>query len=78
MGEHCVRSGAIFFVTAITRWRDAPSAMRRRGRASWLKSRHGASAISSHPPAGPAEAEIAVARFQGKRVAQVTKKLIAA
>lgn len=39
---------------------------------------YGASVISSHPPAGPTDAEIAVARFQGKRVAQVTKKLIAA
>jgi NAD(P)H dehydrogenase (quinone) len=39
---------------------------------------YGASVISSHPPAGPTEAEIAVARFQGKRVAQVAKKLIAA
>jgi NAD(P)H dehydrogenase (quinone) len=39
---------------------------------------YGASVISGHPPAGPSEAEIAVARFQGKRVAQVAKKLIAA
>jgi NAD(P)H dehydrogenase (quinone) len=39
---------------------------------------YGASVISSHPPAGPTEAEIAVARFQGKRVAQVAKKLAAA
>ena len=39
---------------------------------------YGASVISSHPPAGPTEAEIAVARFQGKRVTQVAKKLIAA
>lgn len=39
---------------------------------------YGASVISSHPPAGPTEAEIAVARFQGKRVAQVAKKLSAA
>jgi NAD(P)H dehydrogenase (quinone) len=39
---------------------------------------YGASVISSHPPAGPTDAEIAVARFQGKRVAQVAKKLIAA
>ncbi len=29
---------------------------------------YGAGVISSHPPAGPTEAEIAVARFQGKRV----------
>ena len=39
---------------------------------------YGASVISGHPPSGPTEAEIAVARFQGKRVAQVAKKLIAA
>jgi NAD(P)H dehydrogenase (quinone) len=39
---------------------------------------YGASVISSHPPSGPSEAELAVARFQGKRVAQVAKKLIAA
>jgi NAD(P)H dehydrogenase (quinone) len=38
---------------------------------------YGASMISGHPPAGPSEAELAVARFQGKRVAQVAKKLIA-
>ena len=38
---------------------------------------YGASVISGHPPSGPTEAEIAVARFQGKRVAQVAKKLIA-
>jgi NAD(P)H dehydrogenase (quinone) len=38
---------------------------------------YGASVISSHPPAGPTDAEIAVARFQGKRVAQVAKKLAA-
>jgi NAD(P)H dehydrogenase (quinone) len=38
---------------------------------------YGASVISGHPPAGPSEAELAVARFQGKRVAQVAKKLIA-
>jgi NAD(P)H dehydrogenase (quinone) len=39
---------------------------------------YGASVISGHPPAGPSEAEIAVARFQGKRVAQVAAKLMAA
>lgn len=39
---------------------------------------YGASVISGNPPVGPTEAELAVARFQGKRVAQVTKKLIAA
>jgi NAD(P)H dehydrogenase (quinone) len=38
---------------------------------------YGASVISGNPPAGPSETELAVARFQGKRVAQVTKKLIA-
>jgi len=38
---------------------------------------YGASVVSGHPPAGPSEAEIAVARFQGKRVAQVAKKLLA-
>jgi NAD(P)H dehydrogenase (quinone) len=38
---------------------------------------YGASVISGNPPAGPSEAELAVARFQGKRVAQVAKKLIA-
>ncbi|MES2472812.1 MAG: NAD(P)H:quinone oxidoreductase [Pseudomonadota bacterium] len=38
---------------------------------------YGASVISGHPPVGPSEAEIAVARFQGKRVAQVAKKLMA-
>jgi NAD(P)H dehydrogenase (quinone) len=36
---------------------------------------YGASVVSGHPPAGPSEAELAVARFQGKRVAQVAKKL---
>jgi NAD(P)H dehydrogenase (quinone) len=38
---------------------------------------YGASVISGNPPAGPSEAELAVARFQGKRVTQVAKKLIA-
>jgi NAD(P)H dehydrogenase (quinone) len=38
---------------------------------------YGASVISGNPPAGPTETELAVARFQGKRVAQVAKKLIA-
>lgn len=38
---------------------------------------YGASVVSGHPPSGPSEAELAVARFQGKRVAQVAKKLIA-
>ena len=39
---------------------------------------YGASVVSGNPPSGPTEAELAVARFQGKRVAQVAKKLIAA
>jgi NAD(P)H dehydrogenase (quinone) len=38
---------------------------------------YGASVVSGNPPAGPTETELAVARFQGKRVAQVAKKLIA-
>ena len=38
---------------------------------------YGASVISGNPPTGPSEAELAVARFQGKRVVQVAKKLIA-
>ncbi len=37
---------------------------------------YGASVISGNPPAGPSEAELAVGRFQGKRVAQVAKKLV--
>jgi len=36
---------------------------------------YGASVVSGHPPAGPSEAELAVARFQGRRVTQVAKKL---
>jgi len=36
---------------------------------------YGASVVSGHPPAGPTEAELAVARFQGRRVTQVAKKL---
>jgi NAD(P)H dehydrogenase (quinone) len=39
---------------------------------------YGATVVSGNPPAGPTEAELAVARFQGKRVAQFAKKLIAA
>lgn len=39
---------------------------------------YGASVVSGHPPAGPSEAEIAVARFQGRRVTQVAAKLMAA
>ena len=38
---------------------------------------YGASVVSGHPPSGPTEAEVAVAKFQGKRVTQVAKKLIA-
>jgi NAD(P)H dehydrogenase (quinone) len=38
---------------------------------------YGASVVSGNPPSGPTEAELAVARFQGKRVTQVAKKLIA-
>ena len=38
---------------------------------------YGASVISGNPPSGPTEAELAVGRFQGKRVTQVAKKLIA-
>jgi len=36
---------------------------------------YGATVVSGNPPAGPTEAELAVARFQGKRVAQYAKKL---
>jgi NAD(P)H dehydrogenase (quinone) len=39
---------------------------------------YGATVVSGNPPAGPTEAELAVARFQGKRVTQIAKKLIAA
>jgi NAD(P)H dehydrogenase (quinone) len=38
---------------------------------------YGASVVSGNPPAGPNETELAMARFQGKRVTQVAKKLIA-
>jgi len=38
---------------------------------------YGASVVSGNPPSGPSEAELAVARYQGKRVVQVAKKLIA-
>lgn len=38
---------------------------------------YGASVVSGNPPSGPNQTELAVARFQGKRVAQVAKKLIA-
>jgi NAD(P)H dehydrogenase (quinone) len=36
---------------------------------------YGASVVSGNPPAGPSEAELAVGRFQGQRVAQVAQKL---
>jgi len=36
---------------------------------------YGASVVSGNPPAGPSEAELAVGRFQGKRVAQVARRL---
>lgn len=39
---------------------------------------YGASVVSGNPPSGPSEAELAVARFQGKRVTQIAKKLIVA
>jgi NAD(P)H dehydrogenase (quinone) len=39
---------------------------------------YGASVISGNPPSGPSETELAVARFQGKRVAQVANKLACA
>jgi NAD(P)H dehydrogenase (quinone) len=38
---------------------------------------YGASVVSGNPPAGPSDAELAMARFQGKRVTQVAKKLTA-
>jgi NAD(P)H dehydrogenase (quinone) len=37
---------------------------------------YGATVVSGNPPAGPVEAELAVGRFQGKRVAEMAKKLI--
>ena len=37
---------------------------------------YGASVVSGNPPAGPAAEELDVARFQGRRVAQVAKKLM--
>lgn len=36
---------------------------------------YGASVVSGNPPAGPSDAELAVGRFQGRRVAEVAKKL---
>jgi NAD(P)H dehydrogenase (quinone) len=38
---------------------------------------YGASVVSGNPPAGPTPEELDVARFQGKRVAQIARKLIA-
>ena len=38
---------------------------------------YGASVVSGNPPAGPTPEELDVARFQGRRVAQIAKKLIA-
>ena len=37
---------------------------------------YGATVVSGNPPAPPSEAELAVARFQGKRVVQFAKKLV--
>jgi NAD(P)H dehydrogenase (quinone) len=39
---------------------------------------YGASVVSGNPPSGPTPEELDVARFQGRRVTQVAKKLIAA
>ena len=39
---------------------------------------YGASVVSGNPPSGPTEAELAVARFQGKRVAQVAEERLIA
>jgi NAD(P)H dehydrogenase (quinone) len=38
---------------------------------------YGASVVSGNPPAGPTAEELDVARFQGRRVTQIAKKLIA-
>jgi NAD(P)H dehydrogenase (quinone) len=38
---------------------------------------YGASVVSGNPPAGPTPEELDVARFQGKRVSQIARKLIA-
>jgi NAD(P)H dehydrogenase (quinone) len=38
---------------------------------------YGASVVSGNPPTGPNDAELTVARFQGRRVTQIAKKLIA-
>ena len=38
---------------------------------------YGASVVSGNPPSGPTPEELDVARFQGRRVTQIAKKLIA-
>jgi NAD(P)H dehydrogenase (quinone) len=38
---------------------------------------YGASVVSGNPPAGPSPEELDVARYQGRRVAQIAKKLLA-
>ena len=38
---------------------------------------YGASVVSGNPPSGPTPDELEVARFQGRRVAQIAKKLFA-
>ena len=38
---------------------------------------YGASVVSGNPPSGPTPEELDVARFQGRRVTQVAKKLFA-
>jgi NAD(P)H dehydrogenase (quinone) len=38
---------------------------------------YGATVVSGNPPAGPTADELEVARFQGRRVVQVAKKMIA-
>jgi NAD(P)H dehydrogenase (quinone) len=38
---------------------------------------YGASVVSGNPPSGPSPEELEVARFQGRRVAQIAKKLFA-
>jgi NAD(P)H dehydrogenase (quinone) len=38
---------------------------------------YGASVVSGNPPAGPTPEELEVARFQGRRVAQIARKLFA-
>jgi NAD(P)H dehydrogenase (quinone) len=38
---------------------------------------YGASVVSGNPPAGPSPEELDVARYQGRRVTQIAKKLFA-